>query len=239
MRSDDGVKQWISLIRKWGFCFVDGCPVSGEATQKLIERIAFIRHTHYGGFWQFTADLAKKDSAYTQLALGARTDTTYFSDPAGLQTFHLLSHTDGDGGSSLLVDGYKAAETLRRELPEAYESLCQVKIRAHASGNEKVKFMTDLAYPVLATVEAETGAVEHDDRAALVARDPDEIARFYAAAKKWVEILRRPESEYWEQLKPGRPLMTYTPGNKTALVWIWDRWPPLRLGKKGTTLSLS
>lgn len=157
--------------------------------------------------------MAKKDSAYTQLALGAHTDTTYFSDPAGLQTFHLLSHTDGDGGSSLLVDGFKAAETLRRESPEAYETLCRVKIRGHASGNEKVKFMTDLAYPVLATTEARPGEARlrqvrwnNDDRAALVARDPDEIARFYAAAKKWVEILRRPESEYWEQLKPGRPL---------------------------------
>lgn len=214
MRSDDGVKQWTSLIRKWGFCFVDGCPVSGEATQELIERIAFIRHTHYGGFWQFTADLAKKDSAYTQLALGAHTDTTYFSDPAGLQTFHLLSHTDGNGGSSLLVDGFKAAETLRSESPEAYETLCRVKIRGHASGNEKVKFLTDLAYPVLATAEARPGEARlrqvrwnNDDRAALVARDPDEIVRFYAAAKKWVEILRRPESEYWEQLKPGRPLI--------------------------------
>ena len=36
--------------RKWGFCFIDGCPVSGKATQELIERIAFIRQTHYGTF---------------------------------------------------------------------------------------------------------------------------------------------------------------------------------------------
>ncbi|KAL8934673.1 MAG: hypothetical protein Q9216_005784 [Gyalolechia sp. 2 TL-2023] len=199
--------------RKWGFCLVDGCPVSGEATKELIERISFIRHTHYGGFWQFTSDLASKDSAYTSLALGAHTDTTYFSDPAGLQTFHLLSHTDGDGGASLLVDGFQAAEILRRESPAEYETLCQVKIRGHASGNEKVKFLTDLAYPVLVTAEARPGKSamrqvrwNNDDRAAMVARDPDEIARWYAAAKKWVEILRRSESEYWEQLRPGRPL---------------------------------
>ena len=46
----------------------------------------------------------------------------------------------------------------------------------------------------------------NDDRAAMLARDPDEVARWYAAARKWVEILRRSESEYWEQLRPGRPL---------------------------------
>ena len=46
----------------------------------------------------------------------------------------------------------------------------------------------------------------NDDRAAMLARDPDEVARWYTAARKWVEILRRPESGYWEQLRPGRPL---------------------------------
>ena len=57
--------------------------------------------TSAGGFWRFTSDLTSKNSAYTQLALAAHTDTTYFTDPAGLQTFHLLSHTNGEGGASL------------------------------------------------------------------------------------------------------------------------------------------
>jgi hypothetical protein len=33
---------------EYGFCFVDGCPVSPEKTRELLERIAFIRITHYG-----------------------------------------------------------------------------------------------------------------------------------------------------------------------------------------------
>lgn len=176
-----------------------------------------LKFSHFlGGFWHFTADLASKDSAYTSLALGAHNDTTYFSDPAGLQTFHLLSHTEGEGGASLLVDGFKAARILREESPEAYETLCQIKIRGHASGNEKVKLMTDLAYPVLVTAEKQPGIRvlkqirwNNDDRAAMLARDPNEVTRWYAAAKKWVEILRRPEMEYWEQLRPGRPLSVF------------------------------
>ena len=109
-------------------------------------------------------------------------------------------------------------ETMRPRLfaesrPRLMRPFVESRLRGHASGNEKVKFMTDLAYPVLATVEARPGEAKlrqvrwnNDDRTALVARDPDEIAHFYAAAKRWVEILRRPESEYWEQLKPGRPI---------------------------------
>lgn len=38
----------IYLKHNWGFSFVKGIPVDPESTKTLIERIAFIRHTHYG-----------------------------------------------------------------------------------------------------------------------------------------------------------------------------------------------
>lgn len=37
-----------SIKYEWGFSLVKGVPVTPEATKSLIERIAFIRHTHYG-----------------------------------------------------------------------------------------------------------------------------------------------------------------------------------------------
>lgn len=82
---------------QFGFCFVEGVPVTPEDTEALIRRIAFIRETQCmvlstsststlyrsyfgvdGGFWDFTADLRHGDTAYTNLALGAHTDTTYY-----------------------------------------------------------------------------------------------------------------------------------------------------------------
>ncbi|EDN02204.1 conserved hypothetical protein [Histoplasma mississippiense (nom. inval.)] len=136
MLSDDGVRKWTDQIYRWGFSFVKGCPATPEATEKLLERIAFIRPTHYGGFWDFTSDLSLKDMAYTTEGLGGHTDTTYFTDPAGLQMFHMLSHTNGSGGESLLVDGFEAAKTLYNEDPEAYEVLKEFGVDGHASGNE-------------------------------------------------------------------------------------------------------
>ncbi|KAI4111576.1 MAG: hypothetical protein LQ339_000447 [Xanthoria mediterranea] len=214
MDDDEGVKEWTGNIRQWGFCFVDGCPTTSIGTQSLIERIAFIRTTHYGGFWRFTSDLSTKDSAYTQLALGAHNDNTYFTDPAGLQTFHLLSHSNGDGGVSLLVDGFRAANILREESPEAFRTLCHTKIRGHSSGNENIAIMPDCAFPVI-TVEndadwrrAEVTQIRwnNDDRAAMTGLSSSAVAGFYAAARKWVAILRRPHSEYWVQLQPGTAL---------------------------------
>lgn len=93
MQSEEGVLKWVTKIAQYGFAFVSGVPPTPTDTEALIRRIAFIRETHYGGFWDFTSDLAHGDTAYTDLALQAHTDTTYFTDPAGLQMFHLLSHT--------------------------------------------------------------------------------------------------------------------------------------------------
>lgn len=42
------VKRLMLYQYQWGFCFVDGVPIDPEKTKELIERIAFIRHTHYG-----------------------------------------------------------------------------------------------------------------------------------------------------------------------------------------------
>jgi trimethyllysine dioxygenase len=125
--------------------------------------------------------------------------------------FHLLSHTEGSGGASLLVDGFLAAEILREESPESYRTLSNTPIRAHASGNEGISIQPSTGFPVL-NHDQETGKLmqvrwNSDDRATMDGWASDEeLEQWYEAARKWSEVLRRPEVEYWEQLRPGRPL---------------------------------
>ena len=163
-----------------------------------------------GGFYDFTSDLSSKDTAYTSLALSAHTDTTYFTDPCGLQLFHLLSHTDGEGGASLLVDGFHAASILSNENPVAYEILSTTSVPTHASGNEDISIQPAHAFPVLSHNPISEKLVQvrwnNDDRARLQRLSAWEMDEWYDSAREWVAILRRPEMEYWAQLKPGRPL---------------------------------
>ncbi|KAK6528942.1 hypothetical protein TWF694_004170 [Orbilia ellipsospora] len=211
MKSDNGVAEWTSQIQIYGFCFVDGVPTTPGATKELVERIAHIRHTHYGGFWDFTADLEKKDMAYTNLALPAHTDTTYFTEPCGLQMFHLLEF-DGQGGESLLVDGFRAARILREEKPEAFRTLSTIRVPTHASGNEDVSIEPYTPFPVFnhhpVTGELVQVRWNNEDRATMDRwADPEEVEKFYAAIFDWNEVLKRAEGEYREQLVPGRPLI--------------------------------
>jgi trimethyllysine dioxygenase len=172
-----------------------------------------------GGFYDFTSDLTMKDMAYTSLALGAHTDTTYFTDPAGLQMFHLLSHTEGTGGASLLVDGFHAAYRLLKESPEAYTILATTPVSWHASGNEGITITPSQHFPVLnLRTDAESSSDirnllqvrwNNDDRGLvpLSQNGKETASRWYEAARKFDEILKRDNMKYWAQLKPGRPLI--------------------------------
>lgn len=46
-----------------------------------------IRRDAPGGFWDFQPNLEHADTAYTTMALGVHTDTTYFTDPVGCAPF--------------------------------------------------------------------------------------------------------------------------------------------------------
>ncbi|KAF2033652.1 Trimethyllysine dioxygenase [Setomelanomma holmii] len=205
------VNALLRRIRKYGFCYIDSVDHSTPiATEELLKSISFIRETHYGGFYDFTADLASQDTAYTNIALEAHTDTTYFSDPAGLQAFHLLSHTDGEGGASLLVDGFKVAQELCETDKEAYKILSTVNVHCHASGNEGISIQPYRGFPVLEH-DLATGALlrvrwNSSDRAS-IELPIYEVETWYNAARKFDALLKKKENEYWEQLTPGRVLI--------------------------------
>ncbi|KAK7454519.1 hypothetical protein VKT23_011273 [Stygiomarasmius scandens] len=204
-----GLYKWLQNIDKFGFCFVSGVPPTPEATEKLSERIGFIRETQYGKFWEFTSDLSKGDTAYTTLALGAHTDNTYFTDPCGLQLFHLLSHTDGSGGATLLVDGFYVASIVKELHPEVYDILSRVPVPAHAAGEQGSLYRPSpsTGYPVLRH-DLGTGDLmqvrwNNDDRSVMRRLEGSLVESWYNAIRTWHSCLTSPDSEYWVQLTPG------------------------------------
>ncbi|CAE7210259.1 unnamed protein product [Rhizoctonia solani] len=205
MRDDVGVYGWLRNVDEFGFCFISGVPPNPEDTEALTRRIAFIRDTKYGGFWDFTSDLKHGDTAYTNLALGAHTDTTYLSDPCGLQLFHLLSH-EGTGGKTLLVDGFYAAAKLREKYPSHYELLTDVKISAHAAGDADSLYIPDEPFSILKKdLNGELMRVRYnnDDRSALKYIDPVLVDDWYDALRSWNRCLTSPDAELWIQLAAG------------------------------------
>ncbi|SMQ47238.1 unnamed protein product [Zymoseptoria tritici ST99CH_3D7] len=210
MSTDAGMGTLLHRIRTYGFCIIENLPATPEATESLLECIGPIRNTHYGGFYDFTSDLSSKDTAYTSESLEPHTDNTYFTEPAGLQALHMLSHTDGSGGESSLVDGFNAALQLYNQDPEAYLTLSNTGVYAHASGNEGISIQPAQAFPTLSH-DPEQGYLtqvrwNNADRAGIAA-DFANVDRWYDAAAKFDALLNDPKNVYWFQLKPGQLLL--------------------------------
>lgn len=244
----DGLKRFLQNIQTYGLCFMPDTPATPEATQTLVERIAHIRATHYGGFWDFTSEVNPIDTAYTNDPLPPHTDTTYFTDPAGLQLFHLLEHTSlqdpnepGKGGESTFVDGFAAATHLYQHFPQHYQALATYPITSAALGSPAGAFLNTNSslqgYPVL-NHSSPTGRVSSPSPSTLTQvrwNNLDRLApatpsfpnhtslkSWYAAAREWARILESPDFLLTVKLQPGEPV-------------IFDNWRVLhgRLGFEG------
>ncbi|KAM0786448.1 hypothetical protein ACM66B_001910 [Microbotryomycetes sp. NB124-2] len=215
MSTEQGVYEWLKRIHVYGFSLVSGIPPKPEATEQLIRRIAFIRETHYGGFWDFTADLKHGDLAYSDVLLQAHTDTTYFTDSCGLQMFHLLSPSSSHkGGHNLLVDGFRAAQQLHQQRPDVYELLSTLPVPAHASGTGTDSIPSGVFMRPLSGMPA----LNHDEHGRLVqvrwngddrgvvgrgSQWQNKMDEWYEALHVWESILRSDESALWQQMQMG------------------------------------
>jgi trimethyllysine dioxygenase len=216
---------------------VNDCPPTPSATQSLLERIAFIQKTHYGGFWDFASSSTPTDTAYTNQPLAVHNDTTYLSHPCGLQMFHLLSHTEGSGGESLFVDGYAAATHLLATEPSHYHTLHTQKVHSHASGNREVGELqnnlvglggiqvlsgevlremgrfekgmspSDTRYKLKRTITPTAIRWNNEDRDIHTFQSLNSLERWYRAAREWTKILKMKQFEMKVQLKPGQPII--------------------------------
>jgi trimethyllysine dioxygenase len=205
MAGDDGVAAWLRLVARYGFCIVTGTPPTASATEELLGRIGYIRTTIFGGFWEFTADLQKADTAYTDLELRPHTDGTYSHDAPGLQLLHCLQF-DGTGGESTMVDGFRIARDLREHAPTLHAVLASVAIPGQYLGDGSHLMA---ARPVLRhdhTGELVQVSFNNGDRAPFLLPH-DEMTAVYEALTTFDRMANDPASQWRHVLRPGEALL--------------------------------
>jgi trimethyllysine dioxygenase len=200
---DRVLEDWLEKIERYGFAFVEGTPATPEATQAVARRAAYIRETIFGGYYDFTANMEHKDTAYTSMALGPHTDGTYSFDAPGYQMFHCLG-LDCVGGDSILVDGFEIAAIMRAKTPDLYDVLTEVEVTGQYIDHEKgihlqakrPVFRLDRAGRLVQV------SFNHLDRAPLYL--PDLALRaFYRAYGEFARLANDPGLQYRRRLEPG------------------------------------
>jgi trimethyllysine dioxygenase len=207
MAEERVLKEHLEALARFGFCFVEGVPATPEATRAVATRIAYIRETIFGGYWDFTANLEHKDTAYTSMAIGPHTDGTYSLDAPGYQMFHCLA-ADCTGGDNMLIDGFRVAQIIGRDDPAAYRVLTEVAIPGqYLDYGRGVHLMA--RRPLLRLDESgQLVQVSYNnlDRAAFVI-DPERQLALYRALATFDRLCNDPALQYRRRLLPGSLLL--------------------------------
>jgi trimethyllysine dioxygenase len=200
---DRVLKDWLEQIERFGFAFVEGTPATPEATQAVARRAAYIRETIFGGYYDFTANMEHKDTAYTSMAIGPHTDGTYSFDAPGYQMFHCLG-LDCVGGDSVLVDGFEIAAIMQREMPDLYRTLTQVEVTGQYIDHEKGIHL--MARRPVFRLDSAGRLVQvsfnHLDRAPLFLPE-FELQLFYRAYGAFARLANDRRLQYRRRLEPG------------------------------------
>ncbi|CAD5210436.1 unnamed protein product [Bursaphelenchus okinawaensis] len=125
------------LFVRFGVAAVVGVEARNErATKKLVESIAPYHATFFGNFWvfgtndQLDAYDKHEDTAYGNEEIGPHNDGTYLEQTPGIQVLHCLRQAK-EGGENIFVDGFAAAEQLRKERPDLFDVLATTPVEHH------------------------------------------------------------------------------------------------------------
>ncbi|KAK2796205.1 hypothetical protein FQN52_000183 [Onygenales sp. PD_12] len=124
MEDDSAFLYFMRSLFRLGLVFVKDIPDSSEMVEKIATRMGPLRNSFYGLTWDVRSVPNAKNVAYTNKHLDFHMDLLYMKDPPGYQMLHCLRNSF-EGGESLFVDTFKAAQSLRKNHPEHFRLLIQ------------------------------------------------------------------------------------------------------------------
>ena len=202
--SDDGFKFFLKNLYEYGFCVVTNCKTNMETVDVIANKIGYVRQSIFGGLWEFESNAEMADSAYTQEELRPHTDSTYSKDAPGLQLL-LCCDYDATGGESIMVDGFKIAETLKKQ-KEIFEILSNVEVPGKYVGDGVILEARRPIFRHNSKNELTQVSFNNYDRAEF-RMENELMLKFYEAIKQFDNLANNIEYQWRHILKPGELLI--------------------------------
>ena len=199
--SRSALAGWLENVSNLGFALLHGVPLEDGAVARVAELFGFVRETNYGRVFDVMSKSAPNNLAFTNQALGIHTDNPYRHPSPGLQLLHCLAASAG-GGETILVDGFRAAERLRRDSPEYFALLSTHEVPFHFQ--DAANDLRARSRLISTDPDGAIRAVRYNNRSTAALDLPaDVMAGFYAAYRHFGMLLRAPEAELGFRLAPG------------------------------------
>ena len=190
-------------IRDFGIARIQNVPVESGVVATVAEHFGPIHVNNYGRVFDVKTQTNLTLGSNTGEYLGPHTDESYRHAAPGITFFHCLSASSDNGGESILVDGFKAAEILKQIDRESFDVLCQVPV-----------FFQRLALPeenmqshrriITVDIDGDVEGIRFTDRTIPPQDLPEELMEpVYKAIKAFWKIVNSEELKFVHLMRQG------------------------------------
>ena len=197
------LKKWLHGIQTYGVSILRGIPTEPGALCRVAELFGYVRETNYGRWFEVRSEVNPNNLAYTNLGLQAHTDNPYRDPVPTLQLLSCLENTV-EGGESIVVDGFHAAQRLKSEDPDAFQILSRYLADFEYAGSDDICLRARKAIIGLSS-DGELTAISFNNRsAAPFSHIPfAHMEAYYAAYRRFSKIVEDKDMEVTFRLAPG------------------------------------
>ena len=205
IHSKEGFKFFLQNLYEYGFSVLTNCETNKKTVETIAKKIGYVRQSIFGGLWSFKSDKDMADSAYTQEELRPHTDATYSNDAPGLQLL-LCCDYNAEGGNSIMVDGFKIADFIKKDNKEIFDILSSVEVPGNYIGDGVFLESKRPIFRLNSNKEIIQVSFNNYDRATFRLEN-DLMIKFYEAIKKFDNLANSKDFQWRHTLKTGELLI--------------------------------
>ncbi len=195
------LREWLQHVQTYGFAVLHDVPPQDGMILEVVSLFGYVRETNYGKLFDVKSVANPNNLAFTSLALSVHTDNPYRDPVPTLQLLHCLS-SDLNGGDSILVDGFYAAEHLRQNYPADFELLATtpVEFRFYDEAND----IATLAPLIRVDSTGNITGIRYNNRSLAPFRlQPKQILPYYTAYQRFGKLLNDPRYQIQFRMQAG------------------------------------
>ena len=196
-----GKAGMLEAVLRLGFVLLSGLSAGPGRVLEVAASFGYVRETNYGRLFDVRVEPAPGNLAFTSRAIRPHTDNPYRDPAPTVQLLHCL-RAAGQGGDTGLVDGFAAAAAFRAADPESFATLANTPVSfGYVDKETELRACLPL---IQLNPRGRVRGVRFNDRSMRPLRRPyAEVTAFYAAYRRWAELLAQPGRQLTVRLAPG------------------------------------
>lgn len=190
-------------VRDFGIARLKGVPLAPGTVATVAKYFGSVHLNNYGRVFDVRTGTNLTLGSNTGKYLGPHTDESYRHCAPGITLFHCLAASLDDGGETILVDGFKAAEVLKESDPASFDILCRVPVffQRRALPEEDMQSHRRI---IALDIDGDVEGIRFTDRTIPPQNLPEELMEpIYKAIKAFWNIVNSEELKFACLMGPG------------------------------------